>query len=219
MKLNLEAKTKKEQKIKDFLEENVSETLALKINNGVEIVKNGQTLLNKKDLLGFIKYACEEAKKTAEQGAISAFVEDEEVYAWAIHYFEEDSIEGKILNLDGTEYIPPRPKPKETPKPAPIEPKKPENKQTSLFDLFDNETKIEQKIEENDTKIEKNDEKIEKNEEKEQKVEKITNPAGTKEYTVDQDGVVLEERDILTSIDKKTMYILHSILDGKLEIQ
>ena len=43
MKLNLEAKTKKEQKIKDFLEENVSETLALKINNGVEIVKNGQT--------------------------------------------------------------------------------------------------------------------------------------------------------------------------------
>ena len=131
MKLNLEAKTKKEQKIKDFLEENVSETLALKINNGVEIVKNGQTLLNKKDLLGFIKYACEEAKKTAEQGAISAFVEDEEVYAWAIHYFEEDSIEGKILNLDGTEYIPPRPKPKETPKPAPIEPKKPENKQTS----------------------------------------------------------------------------------------
>ena len=171
MKLNLEAKTKKEQKIKDFLEENVSETLALKINNGVEIVKNGQTLLNKKDLLGFIKYACEEAKKTAEQGAISAFVEDEEVYAWAIHYFEEDSIEGKILNLDGTEYIPP--KPKETPKPAPIEPKKPENKQTSLFDLFDNETKIEQKIEENDTKIEKNDEKIEKMKKKNKKSKKL----------------------------------------------
>ena len=162
MKLNLEAKTKKEQKIKDFLEKNVSETLALKINNGVEIIKNGQTLINKKDLIGFIKFACEEARKTAEKGAIGAFVEDEEVYAWAIHYFEEDSIEGKIFNLDGTEYQPPKQNIKTT-KTAKIEPKKPENKQTTLFDLFDNETKIEQKIEKNDEKIEKNEEKEQKN--------------------------------------------------------
>ena len=40
MKLNLETKTKEQELIKQYLEENVSEILAEKINNGVKIVKN-----------------------------------------------------------------------------------------------------------------------------------------------------------------------------------
>ena len=45
MKLNLEAATAAEQRVKAYLEENASETLAEKINNGVRISKNGKELL------------------------------------------------------------------------------------------------------------------------------------------------------------------------------
>ena len=48
MTLNLEAKTPAEQKVKAYLEQNASEVLAHKINEGVKIVKDGKTLLNKK---------------------------------------------------------------------------------------------------------------------------------------------------------------------------
>ena len=58
MKLNLEAKTPAEQKVKAYLEQNASEVLAHKINEGVKIVKDGKTLLNKKTLAGFLKFAC-----------------------------------------------------------------------------------------------------------------------------------------------------------------
>ena len=57
MKLNLAAKTQAEQKIKAYLEANASEILAQKINHGVRIQKDGKTLLNKKTLAGFLKYA------------------------------------------------------------------------------------------------------------------------------------------------------------------
>ena len=103
-KLNLTATTKPEQKVKAYLEANASSPLAEKINNGVRIQKDGKTLLNRKTLTGFMKFACEEAKKQAEKGAQSACIEDDIVYGWAIHYFEEDSIEGKLYNEDGTEY-------------------------------------------------------------------------------------------------------------------
>ena len=49
MQLNLETKTKEQGLIKQYLEENVSETLASKINNGVKITKDNKTLINKKD--------------------------------------------------------------------------------------------------------------------------------------------------------------------------
>ena len=104
MTLNLEAKTPAEQKVKAYLEQNASEVLAHKINEGVKIVKDGKTLLNKKTLAGFLKFACDEAKKQAEKGAQSACIYDAVVYGWAVHYFEEDSIEGTLCNEDGTEY-------------------------------------------------------------------------------------------------------------------
>ena len=102
MKLNLEAKTKEQQRIKAYLEENASDILAGKINNGVLIKKDGKILLNRKTLNGFISFAAEEARKQAEKGARYAMVEDDVVFGWAVHYFEEDSIEGTLFNETGS---------------------------------------------------------------------------------------------------------------------
>ena len=137
MKLNLQATTKEEQKVKGYLESNASEVLAEKINGGVRVQKDGKTLINKKTLAGFMRYACGEAKKQAEKGTQSACIDDDTVYGWAAHYFEEDSIEGTLYNEDGTEYKAPmlkitakastvKPQPKPQPKP-----------QMSMFDLLD----------------------------------------------------------------------------------
>ena len=135
MKLNLEAKTPAEQKVKAYLEQNASEVLARKINEGVKIVKDGKTLLNKKTLAGFLKFACDEAKKQAEKGAHSACIDDAIVYGWAVHYFEEDIIEGTLYNEDGTEYKVPMPK--AAPLPTKYEPPKPKPQpQMSLFDMI-----------------------------------------------------------------------------------
>lgn len=140
MRLNLEAKTKEQELVKTYLEENASETLAEKINNGTPFEKDGKTLINKKTLDGFMKYASDEARKLASKGANSACVEDKVVYGWAVHYFEEESIEGTLFNEDGTEY---KPTPKTTPAQVrKIEPKKPEQRQASFFD-FMKETKSE----------------------------------------------------------------------------
>lgn len=93
-KLNLEATSREQEIVKAYLEEDASETLAEKINNGTPIEKDGKQLINRKTLDGFMKYASCEARKLASKGANSACVEDKVVYGWAIHYFEEDSIEG-----------------------------------------------------------------------------------------------------------------------------
>ena len=89
MRLNLETKTKEQELVKAYLEENASETLAEKINNGTPFEKYGKSFINKKTLDGFMKYASDEARKLASKGANSACVEDKVVYGWAIHYFEE----------------------------------------------------------------------------------------------------------------------------------
>ena len=138
MKLNLQATTKEEQKVKAYLEANASEVLAEKINGGVRIQKDGKTLLNKKTLAGFLKYACDEAKKQAEKGAQSACIDDDTVYGWAVHYFEEDSIEGTLYNEDGTEYKAPMPKVTVKAPAVKAAPPKPQPKpQMSMFDLLD----------------------------------------------------------------------------------
>ena len=132
MKLRLEAKTKEQELIKAYLEENVSDILADKINNGARIVKDGAMLLNKKTLDGFMTYAADEARKLAEKGARSICVEDKVVYGWAVHYFEEDSMEEKLYNEDGTEY-----KPKTADKPKPVSPAVKPEPQLPLFELMD----------------------------------------------------------------------------------
>ena len=138
--LNLTAKGTEQELIKKYLEENASETLAEKINNGVKVEKDGKTLINKKTLEGFMKYATGEARKQAEKGASAACVRSDVVFGWAIHYFEEDSIEGKLYNEDGTEYKAPKPVVKKTTTApsstyTPPVAKKPESDQLSLFDF------------------------------------------------------------------------------------
>ena len=153
--LNLTTNTEAQKRIKEYLEQNVSDILADKINNGVQIEKDGKVLTSKKTLDGFMKYATEEARKQAEKGATSACIEGSVVFGWAMHYFEEDSIEGTLYNADGTEYSKPKPAPKpqksttpkttpkktEETKPveaAPVEtkPTKPESQQISFFDFM-----------------------------------------------------------------------------------
>ena len=138
-KLNLEATSREHEIVKAYLEDNASEALAEKINKGTPVEKDGKQLINRKTLDGFMRYACDEAKKLASKGASSACVEDKVVFGWAIHYFEEDSIEGTLYNADGTEYKPFRTtasKPTATvkavakPQPAP---------QMTLFDFMEKE--------------------------------------------------------------------------------
>lgn len=107
-------------------------------NNGVRIQKDGKTLVSKKTLDGFMTYATGEARKISEKSARSACIEDAVVYGWAVHYFEEDSIEGTLYNEDSTEYKAPKPvsktKPAVSATPPPVPKPKP---QMSLFDMLD----------------------------------------------------------------------------------
>lgn len=146
--LNLTPQNKQEELILNYLQNNVSETLADKINNGTPFEKDGNPLLNKKTLSGFMKYACDEARNLAEKGANSACIDDATVYGWAIHYFEEDSIEGTLYTIDGAEYKP-APKKSVNTKPVTVKPQ-PQKQQSLQFSLFD-------KFDENDVKAPTND--------------------------------------------------------------
>ena len=141
--LNLKANTPSEQKILEYLQNNASETLADKINNGTPFEEDGKPLINTKTLAGFMKYACDEAKKLAEKGANSACIDDATVYGWAVHYFEEESIKGTLYTLDGEEYKP-TVKVKNTQKSTytPTSSPKPQNQQASLFDIISQENNV-----------------------------------------------------------------------------
>ena len=150
-KLNLKANNEPQNRIKEYLEQSASDVLADKINNGVQVEKDGKNLINKKTLDGFMRYATEEARKIAEKGSQYACVEDATVFGWAIHYFEEDSIVEKLYNEDGTEYQAKKPTPKKTkqaevkkPEPKPIE--KPMNPkkmmQLDQVSFFENQVSI-----------------------------------------------------------------------------
>ena len=210
--LNLTAKTEEEKLIKAYLEENASEILADKINNGVKIEKDGKTLINKKTLDGFMKFARSEAKKQAEKGATSACVRSDVVFGWAIHYFEEENIEGTLYNEDGTEY---RPEPKILPKPnippaiKEVKPPEPKNEQQSMLDLFDFDVPEREDASEEKPKEE---EIIEKEPLPPPRVEKIG------DFSVNTTtGEVIEETE--TKIDKTDpVTILKSIFGDELEI-
>lgn len=135
--LNLATKGDDQIAVLNYLQQNASDILADKINNGVQIVKDGVTLINKKTLDGFFRYATEEARKLVAKDARCACVLDRVVFGWAIHYFEEDEIEGTLYNLDGTEYktaIKHTTTPTVTTKPVVTKPKKNEG-QLSIFDM------------------------------------------------------------------------------------
>ncbi len=202
IKLNLITNNKEQERIKEYLENNVSEILAMKIENGVKIEKDNKTLINKKDLNGFWKFACVEAKKQAEKGSNGAYVDDETVFGWAIHYFEEDSIEGNLYNEDGTEYKI-SPIKTTTPKAEMKKEKtKQENKQATLFDLMDLDNK----------------------EEQEEMLEKTENPnIITTEQNISIDTntgeIIAVNADKSATIDKESVIMLYTLLDGKLEVK
>ena len=161
MELNLKVNTPSEQKILEYLQNNASETLANKINNGTPFEKDGEPLINKKTLSGFMKYACEEARKTVESGSSSACIEDSVVYGWAVHYFEEESIEGTLYTLDGEEYKPAvkaknAQKSTYTPTSAP----KPQNQQASLFDIISQENNVADTTKQEQPVIQKKEESL-----------------------------------------------------------
>lgn len=206
IKLNLIATGIEQEKIKEYLENNASETLANKINNGVKITKDNKTLINKKDLNGFWKYATNEARKLSENNTRGAYVDDETVYSWAIHYFEEESIEGNLLNEDGTEY-----KVIKTATPSKskqeIKKEKPnDNLQTSLFDFLD--TNIDDEHEENEESEQENlinlppEEKDEEN------------------LIIDiETGEILTHNEQLSSFDDEVTTSLFSIFQNNLEVK
>lgn len=178
MQLNLTAQNKQEELILNYLQNNASDTLADKINNGTPFEKDGKPLLNKKTLAGFMKYACDEARKLAEKGANSTFIDDQTVYGWAIHYFEEDSIEGTLYTLDGAEYKPTVKRVESNAVKAKPEPKKQENVQFSFFDNLTEQEVKEQEIDNSSIDADEN-EVIEQTENYEQTPIASTNPNGT----------------------------------------
>ena len=142
--LNLKANTPAQQLVKEYLEKSASETLADKINHGVKIQKDGKTVINKKDMDGFMRFAFEQAKKQANKSKDNAFVEDPVVYGWAIHYFEEASIEGTLYNEDGMAYKPAQTGVTRSPAPvvSSIPPAKQPKPQMSLFELMEQQNEI-----------------------------------------------------------------------------
>lgn len=178
MELNLTAQNKQEELVLKYLQDNASDVLANKINNGTPFEKDGHSLINKKTLAGFMKYACDEARKLAEKGANSTFIDDQTVYGWAIHFFEEDSIVGTLYTLDGTEYKPTVKRVESNAVKAKPEPKKQENVQ---FSFFDNLTEQEVKEHETDNSSVDTDENevIEQNGNDEQTPVASNTPNGT----------------------------------------
>ena len=108
--LKLKAETPDEKRIWNYLANNMSEALALKLDNSDKTIK------------GAMDYCSKEAKKQMEKGAGFAMVEDDTVYGWIIHYFEEDDIKEKKAK-------PPPPPPKPVPPPPPPKP----NPQLDMF--------------------------------------------------------------------------------------
>ncbi len=82
MKLNLTAADSSQERMLTYLQENASESLANKINNGTPFTKDNVQLINKKDLNGFMHYATNEARKLATKGATYACIDDATVFGW-----------------------------------------------------------------------------------------------------------------------------------------
>lgn len=111
--LNLIANSADQKILLAHLTPLISEVLAEKINNGVKIMKDGKELLSRKTLDTFMEYLIDEIDKMKiakkYKRANVAGMEGTDIIKHAIHYFEEDSIEGKLFNADGTEYVKPKP--------------------------------------------------------------------------------------------------------------
>lgn len=130
MKTNLISDNSNEKVILDYIEQNASDNLVEKINTG------------KKTMADCMRYIISQAKKKASNGC--AMVEDKEVFGWAIHFFEEDSIKAvletgitanaKILNVAETK--PEKKVEKKAEKKVAVDLDECTKNQISMFDLF-----------------------------------------------------------------------------------
>ena len=80
----LKPETKNEEIILAYVEANASDTLVKKI------------IESKKSLSQCMAFIKTQARSKAKNGV--AMIEDEEVFGWAMHFFEEDSIKGDGKN-------------------------------------------------------------------------------------------------------------------------
>lgn len=119
----LKAEGSVQEVILAYINENASEALTEKINKGT------------KTLADCVEYIKSEAKKLASNG--STMVTDNEVFGWAMHFFEEDSIKAGQKVQARVEVK--KPEPVKAPEPKKVE-KKTEaaglEGQMSLEDLF-----------------------------------------------------------------------------------
>jgi hypothetical protein len=118
MDIKLEAKNGMEARILTYLQENASEVLSGKINSG------------SKTLAGAMKYAKDQAQKLDHPDG-GVFVDDDTVFGWIIHFFEEDSIEEakprpKVIMPAGV---------KVKPSSVPVYPLKPVDPQLDMFSM------------------------------------------------------------------------------------
>lgn len=229
IKLNLKANGIEQEKIKEYLENNASELLADKINNGVKITKDNKILINKKDLSTFISYASGEARKLIKNNEHCACVDDATVFGWAIHYFEEESIEGTLYNEDGTEYktiskIPTTPPKTQVKKEKPKE----EKLQATLFDMLVNAETAEEieEIIEDEIANESQQETVEETEtieELEQEIEVADLPIEEKQkenLMIDiETGEALTNNEQISSFDDDVATSLFSIFQNILEVK
>ena len=184
------------------------------------------------NLKGFLNHASEETKKLVEKGARVAVVHHDTVFNWAIHYFEEDSIEGTLYNEDGTEYKK-IVKTEYKPPVAKIEVKeKTENEQANFLDMFNSQSKQEDIKVEEETIEEKKlpnpltreqmellvrtfdepelEEELRQLKEQEEKEKEFKNNINIDLET----GEVLQEN----TIDNELIEILNKLLDNKLKV-
>ena len=225
IELNLQTSNKQEEIIKDCLQNNVSEVLADKINDGVKITKDNKTLINKKTLSGFMKYACNEAREQAEKGSNCACIEDKVVFGWAIHYFEEDTIEENLYNEDGTEYKVEikTTAPKVEVKP---QPKKPEKQQVTLFDFMNFKKPKEENLSYkaqlstySQQDILENEEENEFNNDEEEPIEEKQETNNTK---IDLEAGEILDKEITIqnqTFDKFQLKTISVLLDGKVVLK
>ena len=220
MKLNLETKNKEQELIKAYLEENAGETLAEKINNGTPFEKDGKMLINRKTLDGFMKYATDEARKLASKGTNSACIEGEIVCGWAVHYFQENSIEGVLYNEDGSKYKPVKTTTKTSAPPVKtVIQAKPEPKpQMSLFDFMTTTENEPEELSKNTA----NDEPPTEEELQEAFEEMEQEKHWINENTyVDNDGIMheIEKTPLSSAFDADTLTTLQEIFGDELELR
>lgn len=115
MRLNLQAKCENQKLVLAYLEENASDVLAEKINSGSKTMQDCWDFIMK----------CAQEQLHDRDGAVRSDM----VFGWAIHFFEEDSIEPEKaveeVKVKKVEVAKPAPKKSEL-----------ENQQISLFDLM-----------------------------------------------------------------------------------